>query len=293
MNFNVFKFPISKLQSFQSRSPLSRPFSRTLLAFIGTGAFLYQFTIGKTTNTGPLPFENDLFKTSLRHSPILAKLNPHNHVLQSDKQVIQIRRSDVPVIHNENTGVLTKVIHGVFHGYAFLPQRLLLTYFHPPDMSSDVSEKTRIEKGRQLQSSSSFTLDVNGSSSTGTGSILDQPETSIPQGGEEIWDLHPVKDVSSLKIGTSLLAHFWVVENGAPSSITFLFGDPSASSKLAGLFRVSVDEGPGRNSDKIEISITTVMYNPNEDKKAFSSLMWALHIVYSRLLLQNATMWVD
>jgi hypothetical protein len=262
---------------------------------MGTGACLYQFTIGKTTNTGPAPFENDLFKTSLRHSPILAKLNLHHHVLQSDKQVIQIRRSDIPIINNENISVLTKVIHGVFHGYAFLPQRLLLTYFHPPDVSSDVSEKTRIEKGQQLQTSRSFALDVNGSSSTGiaTGSILDQPETSIPQGGEEIWDLLPVKDVSSLKIGTSLLAHFWVVGNDAPSSITFLFGDPSASSKLAGLFRISVDdEGPGRNSDKIEISVTTVMYNPKEDKKAFSSFMWALHIVYTRLLLQNATMWV-
>lgn len=107
----------------------------------------------------------------------------------------------------------------------------------------------------------------------------------------KLWDLRIIKDISSVDCGTLFLGHFWVVDV-TKASVTLLFGDPSPSSEMSGLIQIKVGEGIAKNKSEIEISFTTVMFNPKENRHAFSKWTWTAHILYSRMLLQNGAMWV-
>jgi hypothetical protein len=270
---------------------------RIILASIITGASVYHFTIGKTINMGPIHLDPssqktlfppsahppnsdnqtgyDPLKHPLCHSPILAKLNPLHHILQSDKQTIEIKRSILSP--HARKSLLTTVVHGIFHGYAFQPQRSLLVYLSKIKTASTEPTNFNTEGTTPPLVTSSH--------------IADQPEDSLNHSEcVGYWDLRPIKDITSLKPGTSLLNHFWIVDVSI-SSVTMLFGDPSPSSEHAGLLQINVDENVGRNKDKVEISMTTVMFNPKENRNVFSEWMWVAHIGYSRILLQNAAIW--
>lgn len=110
--------------------------TKAILASLMTGPVVYQVTIGKTTHNGRVHNENssDILETkydpnrhALSQSPLLTKINPHGHILQSDKETIRIKRSEISSPIQDS--ILTTAVHGIFHGYAFSIQRFLSTLF--------------------------------------------------------------------------------------------------------------------------------------------------------------------
>jgi hypothetical protein len=263
-------FPFLRLRSL---GPGRRiwPFQRTrsnILAYSLLGATMYTFTIGKTTNLGPVYYHassgstsgespihntgNSLQDASSRSLlPFIQKYNPEGHVVLSDKQIIRIPRRAVAI---EQGSLMTEVLRAVFHGWAFTPQRKLLEFFHPEAAKSQDGFDTPLENDCP---------DTNPSSSTGL----------------DIWDLRKMSNILSMPTGTQIVSHFTILDANT-ESVMMLFGDPGPGSDMAGLFQISVKGGGEKGSDELlEVSMTTAMFNPNANKKPFSGPMWRAHIV--------------
>ena len=104
-------------------------------------------------------------------------------------------------------------------------------------------------------------------------------ETDAASAAGEVWDLRSVRDVSALPPGKEIMGHFKILET-SPESIIMQFGNTAPDSEMGGLFQIAVKErGLDDSADSVEVSITTVMFSPKEDKKAFLEILWLAHIL--------------
>ena len=104
-------------------------------------------------------------------------------------------------------------------------------------------------------------------------------DSDTPSAAGEVWDLRSVRDISALPPGAEIMGHFKILET-SPDSIVMQFGNTAPDSDMGGLFQIAVKERDLNDSaDSVEVSITTVMFSPKEDKKAFLEIQWLAHIL--------------